>query len=357
MKLLTLLALAATATSHAIFQKVSVNGVDQGQLKGVRAPSSNNPVQNVNDADFACNKNIQYKDNNILTVPAGARVGAWWGHVIGGPQGSNDPDHPIAASHKGPIMVYLAKVANAASASSTGLQWFKVAENGLSGGKWAVDTMISNGGWYYFDLPTCVAPGDYLMRVELLALHGASVRGEAQFYFECAQYVPLSSSPACPFFHRHVYRLPTSPHESVTASANKPRIRVTGSGSNTGSNFVSFPGAYSATDPGVLVSIYGNTGQPDNGGRTYAIPGPRPITCSGSPPPSSPPPSSPPPSTPPPSTPPPSTPPPSSPPPSSGGGGSAQLWGQCGGIGWTGPTTCASGTCKVSSEYYSQCLP
>ncbi|KAG7101017.1 endo-beta-1 like protein [Verticillium longisporum] len=316
MKLLTLLALAATVTSHAIFQKVSVNGVDQGQLKGVRAPSSNNPVQNVNDADFACNKNIQHKDNNILTVPAGARVGAWWGHVIGGPQGSNDPDHPIAASHKGPIMVYLAKVANAASASSTGLQWFKVAENGLSGGKWAVDTMISNAGWYYFDLPTCVAPGDYLMRVELLALHGASVRGEAQFYFECAQ------------------------------------IRVTGSGTNTGSNFVSFPGAYSATDPGVLISIYGNTGQPDNGGRTYAIPGPRPITCSGSPPPSSPPPS-----TPPPSTPPPSTPPPSSPPPSSGGGGSAQLWGQCGGNGWTGPTTCASGTCKVSSEYYSQCLP
>ncbi|KAM0281195.1 hypothetical protein ACHAQH_003625 [Verticillium albo-atrum] len=319
MKLLTLLALAATATSHAIFQKVSVNGVDQGQLKGVRAPSSNNPVQNVNDADFACNKNIQYKDNNIITVPAGARVGAWWGHVIGGPQGSNDPDHPIAASHKGPIMVYLAKVSDAASASSTGLQWFKVAENGLSGGKWAVDTMISNAGWYYFDLPTCVAPGDYLMRVELLALHGASVRGEAQFYFECAQ------------------------------------IRVTGSGTNTGSNFVSFPGAYSATDPGVLVSIYGNTGQPDNGGRSYAIPGPRPITCSGSPP-SSPPPSTPPPSTPPPSTPPPSTPPPSTPPPSSGGG-SAQLWGQCGGIGYTGPTTCASGTCKVSSEYYSQCLP
>ena len=24
-----------------------------------------------------------------------------WGHVIGGKQGANDPDHPIAASHKG----------------------------------------------------------------------------------------------------------------------------------------------------------------------------------------------------------------------------------------------------------------
>jgi hypothetical protein len=34
------------------------------------------------------------------------------------------------------------------------------------------------------------------------------------------------------------------------------------------------------------------------------------------------------------------------------------LWGQCGGNGWTGPTTCASGsTCTFSNPWYSQCLP
>jgi phospholipase/lecithinase/hemolysin len=33
-------------------------------------------------------------------------------------------------------------------------------------------------------------------------------------------------------------------------------------------------------------------------------------------------------------------------------------WGQCGGIGWTGATTCVSGTvCTYSNAYYSQCLP
>ncbi|CAE6446976.1 unnamed protein product, partial [Rhizoctonia solani] len=37
--------------------------------------------------------------------------------------------------------------------------------------------------------------------------------------------------------------------------------------------------------------------------------------------------------------------------------GTAPLYGQCGGQGWTGPTTCASGTCKVSNQWYSQCLP
>ncbi|EJD54117.1 endo-1,4-beta-xylanase precursor [Auricularia subglabra TFB-10046 SS5] len=34
------------------------------------------------------------------------------------------------------------------------------------------------------------------------------------------------------------------------------------------------------------------------------------------------------------------------------------VWGQCGGIGWTGPTTCVSGAvCTVQNAYYSQCLP
>lgn len=88
---------------------------------------------------------------------------------------------------EGPIMVYLAKVDDAASASTTGLKWFKIAEDGLNGGTWAVDTMIANQGWNYFTMPQCIAPGDYLMRVELIALHSASQAGQAQFYMECAQ--------------------------------------------------------------------------------------------------------------------------------------------------------------------------
>jgi hypothetical protein len=174
-------------------------------LKGVRATGSNNvsieflrsspsnlslntvifqPIQNVNDGDLACNKGIQYKDNNIIEIPAGARVGAWWGHIIGGPQGPNDPDHPIAPSHKGPVSVWLAKVDNAASASASGQRWFKIHHDGLTNnnGQWGVDRMIQNAGWQYFEMPTCIAPGNYLMRVELLALHSAYSQGGAQFY-------------------------------------------------------------------------------------------------------------------------------------------------------------------------------
>jgi len=33
-------------------------------------------------------------------------------------------------------------------------------------------------------------------------------------------------------------------------------------------------------------------------------------------------------------------------------------WGQCGGIGWSGGTTCVSGyTCRKQNDYYSQCIP
>ncbi|KAJ7454965.1 glycosyl hydrolases family 11-domain-containing protein, partial [Mycena galericulata] len=47
----------------------------------------------------------------------------------------------------------------------------------------------------------------------------------------------------------------------------------------------------------------------------------------------------------------------SSTPPTNTGGTCAAEWAQCGGIGWTGATCCASGTtCQASNSYYSQCL-
>jgi len=37
-------------------------------------------------------------------------------------------------------------------------------------------------------------------------------------------------------------------------------------------------------------------------------------------------------------------------------GTGAPLYGQCGGIGWTGPTTCAVGICTPYNIYFAQCL-
>ncbi|KAK6532397.1 hypothetical protein TWF281_006586 [Arthrobotrys megalospora] len=316
----TAVGLAASVNAHAIMQNVSVNGADKGLLTGIRAPSNNNPVGDVSSQDIICGASGS-TSSSVISVAPGDRLGFKWQHVIGGPQGSNDPDNPIASSHKGPIQLYLAKVDNAASASKTGQKWFKVASEGLSGGKWGVDTMIQNGGWWYANLPTCLAPGDYLARAELIALHSAYSSQGVQFYTSCAQ------------------------------------LRVSGSGSWTGSNFLSFPGSYSQSDPGILLNIYGPSGGPDNGGKTYTAPGGavQQQQCGGTNPTTA------------------ATtartttaaqttlrttttPARTTTTAAGGGGGSAPMYGQCGGSGWTGPTSCSSGTCQVLNPYYSQCL-
>jgi lytic cellulose monooxygenase (C1-hydroxylating) len=121
--LLSLATFAATAVNgHAIFQRIRVNDVDQGQLVGVRAPAVNNPVLDVTGDSIACNTGLKAPVSSaVVTIPVGAKVGAWYEHVLGGPQIPNDPDNPIAHSHKGPLMVYLAKVCKFHSPLTT---WF-----------------------------------------------------------------------------------------------------------------------------------------------------------------------------------------------------------------------------------------
>jgi cellulase len=210
----------------------------------LRAPGNNNPVQDVSSNSMICGAPGS-TSQTVLNVAPGDKIGGWWQHVIGGAQFANDPDNPIAKSHKGPVMAYLAKVDNAASTSINGLKWFKIWQDTFDTGsrKWGVDNMVANNGWTYFNFPSCIAPGQYLLRMEILALHSAKSQGSAQFYQSCAQ------------------------------------IQVSGSGTFTPSQTVSFPGAYKASDPGILINIYDKTGQPNNDGKPYSAPGPAPITC------------------------------------------------------------------------------
>lgn len=71
-------------------------------------------------------------------------------------------------------------------------------------------------------LPSALPAGDYLVRHEVIALHNAATSGAAEFYPSCTQ------------------------------------IRLSGSGTTlpSSSELVAFPGAYAATDAGILVNIY-----------------------------------------------------------------------------------------------------
>nr|UPO25264.1 lytic polysaccharide monooxygenases [Pleurotus ostreatus] len=305
-----------TAYAHTIFQELWVNGVSQGHKVGIRVPDYDGPIENVNSNDLICNGGInpyqQPVSQTIIDVPAGADVTAEFHHQIRG-RNPLDSSDPIDPTHKGPILAYLAKVPSALQTDVTGLDWFKIYEDGYGPGtQWAVDRLIANQGLVTFKIPECIPDGEYLLRVELIALHSAGSYPGQCIYMECAQ------------------------------------LRITGGGNAVPFPIAHFPGAYSGTDPGIKISIYWPPLT------SYVIPGPPVFSCNGTAPTSSviPVSSSVVPTPPITST---ST---SSARPVEPTGPTVGQWGQCGGIGYTGPTACVAGTtCTAQSEYVRHCMP
>ncbi|KAG8893878.1 hypothetical protein FRC01_013292, partial [Tulasnella sp. 417] len=193
-------------------------------------------------------------------------------------------------------------VGDSSTAAGSSASWFKIWQNGLVTADattqtytWATDVMNSNCGKVSFTMPSDIASGDYLLRAEVIALHVAGGSGGSQHYMSCFQ------------------------------------LTVTGGG-NAGPPGVSFPGAYSLTDPGILFNMYTSF-------TTYTIPGPT-VYKSGGPAATT--------TT---TTKTSSTSKTSS---TTASGPLQTLYGQCGGTGWTGATACAQGTCTYVNAYYSQ---
>ncbi|KAJ4290880.1 hypothetical protein N0V90_010076 [Kalmusia sp. IMI 367209] len=235
MKTAVAFALAAgkLAAAHATFQSFVIDGTDQGQHKGVQTPSNaNNPILDVTSSSMTCNGGSS-TDVDFIEVTGGQEITLQWHHNDGAST-SGDNDEPIAASHKGPVMVYLAP----AESNGEGAVWVKLQEDGLTGSTWGVDNFITNKGQIKVTLPD-LAAGEYLIRPEIIALHEASTQGKAQFYNGCGQ------------------------------------IKVTSSGSASLPSGVDMTKAYSATDPGVLCNIYGGAVScTADGSAGYEIPGP-----------------------------------------------------------------------------------
>ncbi|THH32771.1 hypothetical protein EUX98_g1376 [Antrodiella citrinella] len=279
-----------------------------GQTTIERPWSTYNPITDPTDPQLACNDDGTPGALQLTaTVEAGSAITAYWNQVW-----------PHAY---GPMLTYLAQCPGSTcdGVNSNTLKWFKIDESGLISGTiydgyWGDGQMIAQNSSWTTTIPATVPSGSYLIRFETIALHSLP----AQFYPECAQ------------------------------------IDITGGGNlqPTAAELVTFPGAYSATDPGLDVDIYSNAAETET---TYVIPGPPLYGSSSS---SSPAPPTTPsaPSAPPTSAP---KPPPTSAPaaPSSSSIATVAQYGQCGGQSYTGPTTCASGTtCTVLNAYYSQCI-
>jgi len=182
------------------------------------------PITIPTSASLSCNTNGNALASQLsATVPAGTSVTAYW----------NAWPHTI-----GPVMVYMAKCSGSCtSATTSSLSWFKIDQAGLiSGtlttGTWAQGQLVANNNSWTSTIPATLAPGEYIIRHELLAIHTSN---QPQFYPECAQLVITGSGTASP----------------------------------ASSYLVKFPGGYKASDPGVTIDIYS---QPTV--TNYTIPGP-----------------------------------------------------------------------------------
>jgi len=232
-------ALFTSALGHSIFTQLWVNGVAQGALNGIRYPNYDGPITDLTSNSLICNGDpnplVTPYSKTVINVPAGATILHEWHHTLDSQFGSDSAD-PIDKSHLGPIVVYMAKVANATQTSVTGLSWFKIAEWGLENGTWATQQLWNLQGKFPATIPSCIAPGNYFLRAEIIALHAASTYPGAQLFMECAQ------------------------------------INVTGGGTKVPAG-VAFPGAYKGTDPGITINIY----YPPV--TNYTIPGPAVFQC------------------------------------------------------------------------------
>ena len=101
-------------------------------------------------------------------------------------------------SHKGPCSVMMKKVDDSTTAKGSGDGWFRIFYEGYNKEtkKWCT-SRVFNGGMLSVRVPADLATGDYLVRSELLALHGAS-NNDPQFYVNCLQAVMTNGGTAVP---------------------------------------------------------------------------------------------------------------------------------------------------------------
>ncbi|KAG8812492.1 hypothetical protein FRC20_003958 [Serendipita sp. 405] len=199
------LALLPQVTAHYRWVSLINGGVTTTAFQYVRQSTNwNSPVTDVTSNDLRCN--VGATTASTANVTAGSTVGFALDQAI---------------FHPGVLNVYMSKAPSTAASYDGSGKWFKIYQisavtNGGTSITWPTDNLAT----VTFKIPASTPNGQYLLRIEHIALHSASSSGGAQFYIACAQ------------------------------------INLTGGGNGSPSPLVSIPGVYAATDPGILINIY-----------------------------------------------------------------------------------------------------
>ncbi|KAI0043315.1 lytic polysaccharide monooxygenase, partial [Auriscalpium vulgare] len=225
-------------SAHGFLTQVTIDGKPyQGNAPGdnhpfaspIRQVTDVSPIKGASNAALTCGLGAQAA-STVAPANPGDRVDFHWGDL------NNQP----WIHDTGPMMTYMALCDGSTcdKFDAQSAKWFKIDQIG----KKPSNDSDANPVWYQVDvqknqsvsvtLPKDIAPGDYLIRHEIIALHLATSIGGAEFYPSCTQ------------------------------------VRVGGSGSGTPSSTVSFPGGYNDTEPGIFDADIFNPGD------KYVFPGP-----------------------------------------------------------------------------------
>jgi hypothetical protein len=165
---------------------------------------------NYNSDDFRCNTgSFQYAgQTDVNKVKAGDQIGF-------------ATDFGALIEHPGPMQVYMSKApGNVRDYDGSG-DWFKIWELGpTSFGNEGIQWGVTGKSNFTFILPKETPAGQYLVRIEHIALHGAGEFGGAELYFNCAQ------------------------------------IEVESDSTETPGPVVKIPGVYTGYEPGILFYMY-----------------------------------------------------------------------------------------------------
>lgn len=348
--LATLLSAATQVAAHGHVSNVVINGVsyagwdinsypymeDPPVVIAWETPNTGNgfitPSEYESD-DIICHRDAQNARGHAV-VAAGDRINIQW--------------TPWPETHHGPVITYLANCGESCeTVDKTTLEFFKISGVGLADGSnppgvWGDDLLIENNNSWLVEIPSTIAPGYYVLRNELIALHGAHSKGGAQNYPQCFNLQVTSPGSASPagVLGTDLYT-PTDPGVLVDIYQSLPTYNVPGP--------TPIPGAVSVEQSSSSITASGTpiTGSATGGGgggdssptatttaqqSTVVTPT---ITTT---------------------TKPTATTPTATPAP--GGTSRQSVHGQCGGNGWTGPTVCSGqATCTSYNDWYSQCVP
>ncbi|KAI1261280.1 endoglucanase II [Xylariaceae sp. FL1019] len=212
--------LASSVSAHYIFQVLTAGTTKFDTYQYIRENTNqNSPVTDLASDDLRCNVGATGAGTDTVAMTAGEAFTFTLDQAV---------------YHQGPISIYMSKAPAAASDYDGSGEWFKIYDFAptFSGGSATWDLSQT----YSYTIPTCIEDGDYLLRIQSLAIHNPWPAGIPQFYISCAQ------------------------------------VTVTGGTGTANPEYALIPGAFSETDPGYTVNIYTNF-------NNYTVPGPSVMTC------------------------------------------------------------------------------